>query len=106
METESMNWAYVKDRLEGLHQEIVRLNERIGTLEKAAGTGGSRAVASLTSAGSTPVTESLSEEIILVLGAAVAAYLGKRAPIRQIRLLGSTAWAQQGRVTIQASHTR
>jgi methylmalonyl-CoA carboxyltransferase 12S subunit len=46
-----------------------------------------------------------SEEIVLIISAAVAAFLGKKAPIRQIRLLGSTAWAQQGRVTIQASHT-
>ena len=43
-------------------------------------------------------------EMVLVIGAAVAAFLGKKAPIRQIRLLGSAAWAQQGRVTIQASH--
>jgi methylmalonyl-CoA carboxyltransferase large subunit len=106
METESMNWAYVKDRLEGLHQELARLSERITALEKTAGTKESQTVAPMASSRSTPVAESLSEEIILVLGAAVAAYLGKRAPIRQIRLLGSAAWAQQGRVTIQASHTR
>jgi methylmalonyl-CoA carboxyltransferase large subunit len=34
----------------------------------------------------------------------VAAFLGKKPHIRQIRLLGSAAWSQQGRVTIQASH--
>ena len=34
----------------------------------------------------------------------VAAFLGERAHIRQIRLVSSTAWAQQGRVSIQASH--
>jgi|JI10StandDraft_1071094.scaffolds.fasta_scaffold797839_2 methylmalonyl-CoA carboxyltransferase large subunit len=43
------------------------------------------------------------EDDIFVLAAAVAAYLGKRAPIRQIRLLGTTTWSQQGRVSIQAS---
>jgi methylmalonyl-CoA carboxyltransferase large subunit len=41
---------------------------------------------------------------LLVISAAVAAYLGKKPHIRQIRLVGTTAWAQQGRVTIQASH--
>jgi methylmalonyl-CoA carboxyltransferase large subunit len=51
-----------------------------------------------------PPAEGLSDEMVLVIGAAVAAFLGKKAPIRQIRLLGSAAWAQQGRVTIQASH--
>jgi methylmalonyl-CoA carboxyltransferase large subunit len=39
-----------------------------------------------------------------VIGAAIAAYLGKKPHIRQIRLLGTTGWAQQGRLTIQASH--
>lgn len=43
------------------------------------------------------------EDDLFVLAAAVAAYLGKRAPIRQIRLLGTTTWSQQGRVSIQAS---
>ena len=48
--------------------------------------------------------EGLSEELVLVISAAIAAFLGKKPHIRQIRLLGSAAWAQQGRVTIQASH--
>jgi methylmalonyl-CoA carboxyltransferase large subunit len=46
----------------------------------------------------------LSEELLLVISAAIAAFLGKKPHIRQIRLLGSAAWPQQGRVTIQASH--
>jgi methylmalonyl-CoA carboxyltransferase large subunit len=48
--------------------------------------------------------EGISEDIMLAISAAVAAFLGKRAPIRQIRLLSSGAWAQQGRAFIQASH--
>jgi methylmalonyl-CoA carboxyltransferase large subunit len=43
------------------------------------------------------------EDDLFVLAAAVAAYLGKRAPIRQVRLLGTATWSQQGRVSIQAS---
>ena len=35
---------------------------------------------------------------------AIGAYLGVRAHIRQIRLVSTNAWAQQGRVSIQASH--
>lgn len=53
---------------------------------------------------SAPVREDISEEILMAISAAVAAYLGKRANIRTVRLLSSTAWAQQGRVNIQASH--
>ena len=48
--------------------------------------------------------DEFSEELLLALSAAVAAYLGKRPHIRAIRLLGSSAWAQQGRVFVQASH--
>jgi len=46
----------------------------------------------------------LSEERLLAISAAVAAFLGERVRIRQIRLVGSSAWAQQGRVSVQASH--
>ncbi|MGO4882585.1 MAG: hypothetical protein ACLP59_17480 [Bryobacteraceae bacterium] len=51
--------------------------------------------------------EEVSQETIMVLTAAVAAFLGKRARIRGARLVRtapSSAWAQQGRVFVQASH--
>jgi methylmalonyl-CoA carboxyltransferase large subunit len=49
----------------------------------------------------------LSDEIVSVLAATVAAFLGKTARIRAIRMLPVTAhspWAQQGRVYVQGSH--
>lgn len=46
----------------------------------------------------------ISEEELLAISAAVAAWLGVQAHIRQVRLIRTGAWAQQGRVTIQASH--
>ena len=101
MKTESANSAELADTLEALRRELAALGERVAALEKAAGSG--RPAVAPATADSSP--ESISEEIILVIAAAVAASLGKKAPIRQIRLLGSTVWAQQGRVTIQASHT-
>ncbi|MFN7993080.1 MAG: hypothetical protein U0Q18_05740 [Bryobacteraceae bacterium] len=51
--------------------------------------------------------EDIGPDVILVLGAAVAAFLGKRARIKSARLVRATpsnAWAQQGRVFVQASH--
>ena len=51
--------------------------------------------------------EEVSPETIMVLTAAVAAFMGKRARIRSARLVRtapSNAWAQQGRVFVQASH--
>jgi methylmalonyl-CoA carboxyltransferase 12S subunit len=107
METESVNWSRVADTLESLRQELTQLGERVAALEKVAGSGGlaSPAPTPVAAVAPAPAAEGLSEEIVLVISAAIAAFLGKKAPIRQIRLLGSTAWAQQGRVTIQASHT-
>ena len=51
--------------------------------------------------------EEVAPEMIMILTAAVAAFLGKRAHIRSARLMRtapSNAWAQQGRVFVQASH--
>lgn len=45
------------------------------------------------------------EEVLLAISAAVAAYLGKKAVLKQVRFrAGTTAWAQQGRAAIMASH--
>ena len=47
-----------------------------------------------------PVTE----EDMVAISAAVAAFLGVRARIRQVRLVHSSAWAQVGRMGTHASH--
>jgi methylmalonyl-CoA carboxyltransferase large subunit len=45
-------------------------------------------------------------EVLLVISAASAAFLGKKARIRRVRRVqaGMNPWSQQGRVNIQASH--
>ena len=48
--------------------------------------------------------DEIAEETMAVIAAAVAAFLGERAHIRQVRLVASEAWAQQGRVSVMASH--
>ena len=52
----------------------------------------------------TPSADQLSGDVLFAISAAVAAYLGKRAVIRQLRIAGDTAWAQQGRAAVQSSH--
>ncbi len=104
MKTESVDLARVADALEALRQEVARLHDRVTVLEKVAASKSTAALESAHISAAPPVADGLSEELVLVIGAAVAAYLGKKAPIRQIRLLGSAGWAQQGRLTIQASH--
>jgi len=49
-----------------------------------------------------PAKQEITEEEILAVSAALGAYLGVRVHIRQVRLLSSSAWAQQGRVLVQA----
>lgn len=51
-----------------------------------------------------PEREEISEETLAVISAAIASFLGVKAKIRQVRLVGREAWAQQGRVSIMASH--
>ena len=51
-----------------------------------------------------PLVEEIPAEILLIISAAVAAFLGERGHIKAIRLVGSSRWAQEGRVSIQASH--
>jgi methylmalonyl-CoA carboxyltransferase large subunit len=51
--------------------------------------------------------EQIEPEILMVIAAAVAAFMGHKARIRRVRRSatpGMNPWAQQGRVSIQASH--
>lgn len=90
----------VAEALDALRVEVARLNDRIQTLEAAAVAG-----PPVPPPDPMPIAERLDDELLTVIGAAVAAFLGKKAHVRQIRLIGTTAWSMQGRVTIQASHS-
>ena len=46
----------------------------------------------------------VSEEVLLAISAACAAYLGKRATIKQVHLRRGDGWASQGRAAAQQSH--
>ena len=95
--------------IEQLRAQIVELTRRIEAFE-VPGRDRKGAEASVESAtplldNRGPVEPGITEEELLAVSAAIAAYLGVRAHIRQIRLLSTNAWAQQGRVSIQASHS-
>jgi methylmalonyl-CoA carboxyltransferase large subunit len=104
MKAESVDGAQVADALEALRREVARLGERVAALEGAAGVAPRPAAPPVAAQEKKSDSAEISEELVLVISAAIAAFLGKKPHIRQIRLLGSAAWAQQGRVTIQASH--
>lgn len=44
-------------------------------------------------------------DVVIAIAAAVAAFLGKRASVRQIHLVGDTAWAREGRSYVQSTHS-
>lgn len=46
----------------------------------------------------------VSEDVVLAISAAVAAYLGKRATVKQVHLRRGGSWATQGLATVQQSH--
>jgi methylmalonyl-CoA carboxyltransferase large subunit len=96
-----------------LKEQVRALSERLARVE-APGPAAALAVAEpAPAAGDAPAPvavsepaapEPITEEELAAMAAAVAAYLGVRAHIRQIRLISSSRWAQEGRVSIQASH--
>lgn len=93
--------------LESLREQVAALSARVAALEGPATPAEPLpAPQPAAAAPAAPVEqeEAIPEEVLLVISAAIAAFLGKRPHIRQIRLIGSGAWAQQGRVSIQASH--
>jgi methylmalonyl-CoA carboxyltransferase large subunit len=98
------------DVLECVQTQLAALSERVEKLESTGLV--AAAVEETIPAQATPAPEpptaaakpDIAEEELIAISAALAAYLGVRVRIKQIRLLSSHAWAQQGRVSIQASH--
>jgi methylmalonyl-CoA carboxyltransferase large subunit len=94
--------------LEQFQAQMAEMSYRIQSLEKenagVHGPNGAAAVPLHPAAAPPVLSAAITEEELLAVSAAIGAYLGVRAHIRQIRLVGTSAWAQQGRVSIQASH--
>ena len=91
--------------MEELRREVAALSERVRKLEQplAEAHAAPAAVAAPTPAPE-EARSGVTEEELLAISAALAAWLGVRVHIKQIRLISSRAWAQEGRVSIQASH--
>src|SRR5208283_5651270 len=86
-----------------LEAEVMELRQRVDKLEALLQHSAQKKEQAAELPGPT-VHGEISSEVLLAITAAVAAFLGKRATIHQIRLTGTTAWAMQGRATVQASH--
>ena len=107
----------LRSTLQDILVQVANLAHRVSGLEELVSMGGGesaptaaahdiapRATEEPSTTSSVATAAGISEEELLVVSAAIAAWLGVHAHIRQIRLIRTGAWAQQGRVTIQASH--
>ncbi|MGE3779301.1 MAG: hypothetical protein AB7F89_19090, partial [Pirellulaceae bacterium] len=107
MTVDTKELGQITEALERLREEMTGIQRRLTALEACQASAGVP-VAPVTPAAGIPAPASeppgVSEEIVLVLTAAIAAFLGVRPHIRQIRMVGGGAWAQHGRATNQASH--
>ena len=96
--------------LEEIRLQLTGFAERLSAVERLVAKAQPAVVAaSVTPQGPRSASEpahsaGISEDEVLALSAAVAAFLGLHAHIRQIRLIRSGNWALQGRATIQGSH--
>ncbi|WP_169977398.1 hypothetical protein [Tautonia rosea] len=95
MNPEPTDLIRLVEAVDALRREVAQLTDRVSAIE-------AKGASTVTG---TSAAAPINQELVFVIAAAVAAFLGKRAHVRQIRLLGSDAWARQGRVTVQASHT-
>ena len=93
--------------VQNLQAEIARLNARLSELEAHEEAPQPEAAPAAPQARAlvSAAEEAIPEEVLLAISAAVAAYLGERAHVRAVRLISTTRWSQQGRVSIQASHS-
>ena len=83
--TGTVDVAHLADRVEQLHRRVDRLEAEL--------------IAAREQHGPVPI------DTILAISAAVAAYLGKKATVRQIHYSHSDTWARLGRSAVHASHT-
>lgn len=89
--------------LEALRKEVAELREAVAALKA---TPAPAAPKPAPAAAPAPKAEAISPEVMMVISAAVAAYLGKRATIKLVRPMHRSmdGWRLQGRVAIQGSH--
>lgn len=82
-----MSESLLREELAALRSEVAELRKRLDSLAPAA-------------------SDEIDPEILAVISATIAAYLGKRATIKFVRRAQaeSDSWSSQGRVVIQGSH--
>lgn len=81
--------------------EAAELREMVADLQRRLARMEAELLSMKAAAGNAPIPI----ETVLSISAAVAAYLGEKAQIRQIHYASSGGWAQSGRAAHHASHS-
>jgi methylmalonyl-CoA carboxyltransferase 12S subunit len=102
MSSENQELGRILEAIDGLRGDVARLESRLDRLERGRRSRAEIEAEAWRDAGAIDRPAPIGVETVMAISAAVAAYLGKKPHIRAIRLLGSEAWAQEGRATIQA----
>src|SRR3954470_1472372 len=83
--------------LNEIRAALAELSSRVRALEGAAPAAVARPAAAPPAppaAGPPAAADAMNDDTLAMIAAAVAAFLGKRAHVRQVRLISSSAWAQ------------
>jgi methylmalonyl-CoA carboxyltransferase 12S subunit len=98
------------ENFERLQQEMVKQSKVLAELAASMGGGPAAAPKPVTSARVPAPEKPVSPDLLVIIAAAVSAFLGKKIRIRSARMLQTpyeivNPWSQQGRVSVQASHS-
>jgi hypothetical protein len=109
--------AALQEHVTSLTKSVEMLREQVAEQSKVIAALGARLDGAAPAAGQPSASTlraqekegAVEPEILLVIAAAVTAFLGKKVRIRSAKMLQSpyeiiNPWAQQGRVSVQASH--
>ena len=116
-EGESLDLADLQQQVTSLAKSVEMLREQLAEQSKVIAALGARLDGAALVTGQPSISTShgqekeaaVEPEVLLVIAAAVTAFLGKKVRIRSAKMLQSpyeiiNPWAQQGRVSVQASH--
>ena len=99
----------MEGQLSEMAQTLKALEARLAEAGRPSAAGPVSAASSAAKEAAHRMNEEVTPETLVVIAAAVTAFLGKRVRIRSAKLLqqravAASAWAQQGRATVHASH--
>jgi|HubBroStandDraft_5_1064220.scaffolds.fasta_scaffold11115_3 hypothetical protein len=101
----------LRQKVTTLVDEVSRLEQQLAAQSKALNDLMAKLADTKAAESAKPaIRESVNPDVLLIITAAISSFLGKKIRIRSARMLQSpyeivNPWSQQGRVSVQASHS-